>query len=118
MIHSLIVHEGNIQDRDGTKLVLFKVKGEMPRLIKIFADAGYAGKLIEYVLLKFHWILEIVKRTDKGFKVLPFRWIVERTFAWFNNYRGLSKDYEYSTKSSESMVYLAMLHLMLRRLTK
>jgi putative transposase len=118
LIHSLIVHEGNIQDRDGTKLVLFKVKGKMPRLVKIFADAGYAGKLIQYVLLWFGWILEIVKRTDKGFKILPFRWIVERTFGWFNNYRGLSKDYEYSTKSSESMIYLAMLHLMLRRLAK
>lgn len=90
----------------------------MPRFIKIFADAGYAGKLIDYVKLKFGWILEIVKRTDKGFKVLPFRWIVERTFAWFNNYRGLSKDYEYSTESSKSIVYLAMLHLMLRRLAK
>jgi len=47
LIHSLIVHEGNIQDRDGTKLVLFKGKGKMPRLVKIFADAGYAGKLID-----------------------------------------------------------------------
>ena len=90
----------------------------MPRLKKIFADSGYAGKLIAYVFVWFGWNLEIVKRTDKGFKILPFRWIVERTFAWFNNYRGLSKDYEYSTKSSESMIYLAMLHLMLRRLAK
>ena len=118
MIHSLIVHEGSIQDRDGTKLVLFKAKGKLPRLVKIFADAGYAGKLIDYVFLWFGWILEIVRRTDKGFKVLPFRWIVERTFAWFNNYRGLSKDYEYSTQSSEGLIYIAMLHLMLRRLTK
>jgi len=90
----------------------------MPRLVKIFADSGYAGKLIEYVFRVFGWVLEIVKRTDTGFKVLPFRWIVERTFAWFNNYRGLSKDYEYCPKNSESMIYLAMLHLMLRRLTK
>ena len=88
----------------------------MPKLEKIFADAGYAGKLIEYVLLQFDWVLQIVKRTDKKFKNLPFRWIVERTFAWFNNYRGLSKDYEYSTKSSEGLIYIAMLHLMLRRL--
>jgi putative transposase len=90
----------------------------MPRLVKIFADAGYSGKLIDYVKSKFGWILEIVKRTDKEFKVLPFRWIVERTFGWFNNYRGLSKDYEYSTESSKNIVYLAMLHLMLRRLAK
>jgi len=95
---------------------LFQIKDKLPRLIKIFADAGYSGKLIDYVLLQFGWILEIVKKTDKEFKVLPFRWIVERTFAWLNNYRGLSKDYEYSTESSKSIVYLAMLHLMLRRL--
>lgn len=95
---------------------MFQIKDKLPRLIKIFADAGYSGKLIDYVLLQFGWILEIVKKTDKEFKVLPFRWIVERTFAWLNNYRGLSKDYEYSTESSKSIVYLAMLHLMLRRL--
>lgn len=113
-----MVLQGDIQDRDGAKLLLFQIKGRMPRLVKIFADAGYSGKLIEYVFRFFGWILEIVKKTDTGFKVLPFRWIVERTFAWFNNYRGLSKDYEYSPKSSESMIYLAMLHLMLRRLTR
>ena len=88
----------------------------MPRLEKIFADAGYAGKLVAYVAFLFGWILQIVRRTDKEFKVLPFRWIVERTFGWFNNYRGLSKDYEYCTKSSESLIYIAMLHVMVRRL--
>lgn len=116
LIHSLVVHEGDIQDRDGSKLVLHKIKNKMPRLVKIIADGGYAGKLIEYVAKFFSWILEIVKRTDKGFKVLPFRWIVERTFAWFNNYRGLSKDYEYCPKSSESVIHIAMLHRMVRQL--
>ncbi len=116
LIHSLVVHEGDIQDRDGSKLVFHKVKDKMPRLEKVIADGGYAGKLIAYVMTFFSWILEIVKRTDKGFKVLPFRWIVERTFAWFNNYRGLSKDYEYCPRSSESVIYLAMLHKMVRQL--
>jgi len=116
LIHSLVVHEGDIQDRDGAKLVLHKIKDKMPRLEKVIADGGYAGKLIEYVTVFFNWILEIVKRIDKGFKVLPFRWIVERTFAWFNNYRGLSKDYEYTTISSENIIYIAMLHRMVRQL--
>ncbi|MDB4950520.1 MAG: transposase, partial [Gemmatimonadetes bacterium] len=54
-------------------------------------------------------------RTDKGFKVLPRRWVVERTFAWLGQYRRLSKDYEQLTTSSEAMSYLAMIQLMLRR---
>ena len=65
-----------------------------------------------------HWVLEIVKRSDDvtGFQVLPKRWIVERTFAWFGRYRRLSKDYETLTESSEAMIHMAMIHLMLRRL--
>ena len=88
----------------------------MPRLRVIWADSGYGGKLIWYVWERFSWFLEIVERTSKGFKVLPHRWIVERTFGWMNNYRGLSKDYEFSTISSENVVYLSMLHLMLNQL--
>ena len=88
----------------------------MPRLSIIWADSGYRGLLIWYVWTMFHWFLDIVERTSKGFEVLPHRWIVERTFAWFNNYRILSKDYEYLTRSSENMIYASMLHLMLRKL--
>jgi putative transposase len=64
------------------------------------------------------WTVEIVKRLGgaTGFVVLPKRWIVERTFSWFGRYRRLSKDYETVTESSESMIYWAMTHLMLRRL--
>lgn len=90
----------------------------MSRLLLIWADQAYQGQFVEWVQRKFAWTVEIVKRSDiaKGFKLLPHRWIVERTFGWFENYRILAKDYEYSTKSSECMIYLAMLHLMLRRL--
>ena len=102
----------------GAKLVLLKARNKMPRLKTIWADSGYGGRLIWYVWIMFSWILEIVERTSKGFKVLPHRWIVERTFAWMNNYRGLSKDYEYSTICSENIVYLSMLHLMLNKLAR
>lgn len=66
------------------------------------------------------WLLEIVKRSDevKGFQVLPRRWVVERTFAWLNNYRRLSKDYEQVPETSEAFIYVAMTHLMVRRLAK
>jgi putative transposase len=64
------------------------------------------------------WVLEIVNRSDDltGIAVLPKRAIVERTFAWFGRYRRLSKDYETLTDSSEGVIYLAMTHLMVRRL--
>ena len=115
-IHSIKVHEANIHDSVGAKLVLWKVKEKMPNLKMIWADLGYAGKLISYVFNFFGWQLWTVGRNTKTIQPLRFRWIVERTFAWLNNYRGLSKDYEYSTESSENMVYIAMLHLMIRRL--
>lgn len=84
----------------------------------IWADLGYAGKLIEYVSKFFFWQFWIVGKITKEPKPTPFRWIVERTFAWLGNYRGLSKDYEYFTRSSEGMIYLASLHLMLRKLAR
>ena len=115
---AVVVHAANIQDRDGARLVLGLLKGRFPRLKLIWADAGYAGQLIEWTRRLGRWALEIVKRTDDmmGFVVLPKRWIVERTFAWFGRYRRLSKDYETLTESSEAVIYLAMTHLMLRRL--
>lgn len=118
LIVAVVVHAANIQDRDGAKLVLARLVGWLPRLQLIWADGGYAGQLIGWVKELGGWVLQIVKRCDdaKGFVVLPKRWIVERTFGWFGRYRRLSKDYEALTDSSESMIYLAMIHLMLRRL--
>lgn len=116
LIHSLVVQEANIHDSVSAKLLLLKAQHKKPRLEAIWVDAGYRGMLIWYVWIMFHWFLDIVERTSKKFEVLPHRWIVERTFAWMNNYRILSKDYEYLQKSSESMIYASMLHLMLRKL--
>lgn len=114
---SVVIHAGDIQDRDGAKLVLEKIRRTLPTLELIWADGGYAGELISWVKESFNWILEIVKRNDtKGFEVLPRRWVVERTLGWFCRYRRLSKDYEYLTDSSESTIYLAMIHIMIRRL--
>ena len=84
-------------------------------------DCGFDGaKLVEWVSVFINWTLEIVKRPrdQKEFKVLPWRWIVERTFGWLNKYRRLSKDYEYLTETSETMIYISMTHLMLKRLAK
>lgn len=115
-IHSLVIHEANVHDSVGAKLVLWKIKGKMPNLNMIWSDLGYAGKLIKYVFNLIGVQLLVVGKSAKQSNPLPFRWIVERTFAWLNNYRGLVKDYEYSTISSENLVYIAMLHLMIKRL--
>lgn len=118
LLIAVVVHAANIQDRDGAKLVIAKLKGICPRLELIWADGGYAGKLIEWVKEFGSWALEIVKRCDDvaGFKILPRRWVVERTFGWLGKYRRLSKDYEMLPESSEAMIYIAMINLMLRRL--
>ena len=116
----VVVHTANIQDRDGAKLLLAQAKGFFPRLQRIWADGGYAGKLIGWVQETCGWVLEIIKRSDvvKGFKLLPRRWVVERTFGWLGRYRRLSKDYERQPESSEAMVYWAMIRLMVRRLAR
>lgn len=114
----VVVHVANIQDRDGARLVLDKARGLLSRLLLIWADGGYAGQLVEWVATQCQWVLEIVKRSDdvKGFKVLPKRWIVERTLAWLSHCRRLSKDYERLAETSEALIYVAMIRLMIKRL--
>lgn len=114
----VVVHAANIQDRDGAKLVLTKLSAAtQASLQKLWADGGYAGQLIDWVQEHLDAVLEIVQRdpNQQGFHVLPRRWVVERTFAWFGRYRRLSKDYEQLTTSSEAMIYLASIHTMLKR---
>jgi putative transposase len=122
LVLAVVVHSAKIQDRDGAKLVFAKAKipGDWRRMAHVWADGGYAGKLIAWVFSLCQWTLEIVKRNDdvKGFQLLPKRWVVERTFSWLSNYRRLSKHYEYWDSTGEAMIHLAMIHLMLRRLIK
>jgi putative transposase len=112
-----VVHSAAIQDRDGAKLVLRKAKKRYPKLRLVWADGGYAGALIQWVKDACGWVLQTVLRPVgvPGFVLLPRRWVVERTFAWLGNYRRLSKDYEYRTDVSETMITVAMIHLMARR---
>lgn len=115
-----MVHTADIQDQDGAKLLLLALPPMMRlRLLKIWADGGYRGTLIDWCWQELKAFLEIVSppRTQKGFVLLPRRWVVERTFAWFGNYRRLSKDYEECLRSSEGMIYLASIHTLLKRLT-
>jgi putative transposase len=123
LILSVVVHAADIQDRDGARLVLEPLRRRFMRLRVIVADAIYNGGIAEWVAaLRPRRRLRLeVKAKEPGavtFKVIPFRWRVERTFAWLGRWRRLSKDYEATTASSEAFVKLTMIHLMARRLPK
>lgn len=120
LILAVVVHSAGLQDRDGAKPLLQKALW-FGWLRVIWADGGYAGQLA-------HWFrelragraarLEIVRKLTPGFKLLPHRWVVERTFAWLSRYRRLSRDYEVKIAHSEVFIYIAASRLMLRRLAK
>ena len=118
LVMAVVVTTACAADRDGLKKLLRTFGVHRKKLRKIWVDGGYRGKVIEWVKERFCYHLEVVLRSDdvKGFIVLPKRWIVERTFAWLNNHRRLSKDYERYPKTSETMIQIAMIRLMLRRL--
>jgi transposase len=118
LVHA-VVHGADIQDRDGAPRVLTDIRHSFPWLRHVFADGGYAGEKLETALKgKGDWMLEIIKRSDaaKGFELLPRRWVVERTFAWFGRNRRLAKDFERSIESSTAWLLLASVQLMTRRL--
>jgi len=117
----LVVHEANIQDRDGAVLVLQSIRRFYPFLRHVFADGGYAGdKLKDALKGKGKWTIEVIKRSDdqKGFVVLPRRWVVERTFAWLGRCRRLAKDWEKSIESSTAWTLIAHIRMMIRRLAR
>lgn len=121
LLLTVLVLPANIQDRDGAKQLLAAHFKQTPRrrVQHIWGDGGYAGTLVAWTRRMFRCTLEIVKRSDlHTFKVLPRRWVVERTFGWLGRYRRLSRDYERQAKTGETMVQLAMIRLMLARLGK
>lgn len=103
----VLVHSAGVQDRDGAKPLLETLRSRFGQIRLVWADGGYVGKLIAWCQNAFGWTLEIIKRNSPGFEVLPRRWVVERTFACLGKCRRLSKDYEYTTASSEAFVHLA-----------
>lgn len=114
----VMVTPASLQDRDGGVQLGDEVQQQFARIKKIWADSSYRGELVEYVQLWCRFVLEIVKRPadQRGFQVQSKRWIVERTLSWLNPFRRLSKDYENTIESSESMVKIAHIHVLLRRI--
>ena len=117
-----VVHSAGIHDNQGAFLALCPMfPSAFPRLVKIMADGGYGvhgSALRDWLLQTKGWVLEIVHRiADAGFKILPHRWKVERTFAWLDKYRRLSKNYEQLSITAEGMIYVASGRTMLKLLT-
>jgi putative transposase len=119
LIWSLVVLPADVQDRDAAKPLLEKVRGQLPRLKVIWADAAYKA-VVAWAMSTCQWLLTTILRPVgvQGFVLLPKRWIVERTFAWLGRYRRLSKDYECNPRSSEAWIYIAMIHRMARCIVK
>jgi len=116
LILAVVIQGASVQDRDGAISVIDKLTENWKKIIKIFADSGYRGELIAKVQTRFKIELEIIKRNElHTFKVLPKRWIVERTFAWIDTNRRNSKNYERLNNTSIAMVHLAAIRIMLNR---
>jgi transposase len=117
----LQVHPANVQDRDGAVGVLASIRKLYPWLRHIIADGGYAGEKLKHALAELgRWTVEIIRRCDtaKGFAVLPRRWVVERTFAWLNRCRRLTKDFEATIESAVAWVFVAHIRTITRRLAR
>lgn len=119
LLLDVVIHRADIQDRHGARYLLSGVRLRHPRLEVVWVDQGYSGVAFAYeIAAREHVRLEQIVRPpgQKGFAVLPRRWVVERTFAWLGKCRRLSKDYEQLMESSKAFVLIAMIKLMARRL--
>lgn len=114
------VHSARINDGKAAPAVLEKLFRTNDGIRRIWADSAYKGQPLQaWVFKQFQCVLQVVTKQagSRGFKVLPRRWVVERTFAWLIRSRRLSKDYERQPNSSEAQVYLASIRLLLRNIT-
>jgi len=120
LLMAVTVTPASVQDPAGARLLLTRLSGACKKLRLVWVDGGYRGKLLDWVAERYPFRLRTVLRPkeQKGFAVLHRRWVVERTFAWLCNHRRLSKDYEAQTSTSEAMIYIAMIRIMVRRLSR
>jgi putative transposase len=117
LLLGVVVTEANTQERLGGVAVLMEEACESEKLQLLWVDQGYTGeKFARAIASVCDAQVEVVKRSEAGFQILPRRWVVERTLGWLGRYRRLSKDYELLPEVSESMIYAAMVRLMLHRL--
>ena len=119
LLLAIVVTAASVSDPAGARLLFARLGGACKKLRLLWVDGTYRGQLGEWVSQHMRFVLRVTLRPEgaKGFVLLPRRWVVERTLAWLNQSRRLSKDYERLPQSSEAMIYLSRTRLMLRRLT-
>ena len=117
---AVIVTVASIQDRDGGAHLLARLREKHSTIMRVWADAGYAGRLVGWGAQVLTIAVDVVRRADDqvGFKVLHRRWVVERTLAWITKHRRCVRDYERRIDTSEAMVHVAMIMTMSRRLAR
>jgi transposase len=120
LLLAVVVTSAHIQDRDGAHRLLVALRTRFCTVSHIWADGGYAGRLVIWARKVLSFTVEIVKRTDDltGFQVLPRRWVVERTFGWISKHRRCVRDYETLPEHHKAMVHIAMIMTMSRRLAR
>jgi putative transposase len=113
-----MVTAADVQDRRGGPRLVEKLHGSV-KFIKMLWGDSHFDTAIRHAWIRWGWAGEVVRhlRRRLGFVVLPKRWVVERTFGWLNRYRRRSKDYERTESSSEAFVHIAMIRLMVRRIS-
>lgn len=116
----VVVTAASVSDTIGGQTLFERIHVTFCRLQKVWADQGYKSSLVEWLHKTYHIALDIVQKdlNEKGFVVQKQRWKVERSIAWLNRARRLSKDYEYHTEHSESIIYLSSIRFMLRKITR
>ena len=113
------VHQANMHDTKSGILALRVAKDFFPTITACCGDAGYRGTFEREAATELGVEVDIVARNQEdGWKILPKRWVVERTFSWFCNYRSLSKDYEVLSSTEVAFIYLTNIHILLKRLDK
>jgi transposase len=119
LLITVSVVAASVQDRDGAKFALLSMYLATP-IRFVFADAGFAGRLVDWAARTLRTVLHIVRKPkgQKGFRLIPRRWPVERTFAWLTAHRRLARDYERSPATAEAMIRWAAINQMIRRLTR
>lgn len=117
---AVLITAAGVQDRDGGRDLLWRLRVAFRSVSLVWADGGYAGKLVLWAKATLRLTVQIVKRTDKlaGFYVLPRRWVVERTFSWITRYRRTVRDYERLPQHHETMIYWSMSTIMGRQLAR
>lgn len=120
LVLAVIITAASVQDRDAAHPLLATLRERFSTISLVWADGGYAGRLVTWAAKTLRLAVTVVKRTEDmtGFVVLPRRWVVERTFAWISKYRRCVRDYETLPTHHEAMVYLAMIIMMSRRLAR